>query len=300
MKSIIGTWPFSEIGVSKAAAVLQSGSTSSALDAVEAGVKAVELDASVTSVGYGGLPNADGVLQLDAAIMSINPTQHGCVMCVEGYPSAISLARLISSSACRHAALSGHGAVRFAEAHGMQSTSSNNSLLTEHARKRYAQYVATGGDEGPRSLHSDTVGMLGVDGSGGVAAACATSGMQFKMPGRVGDSPIIGSGLMADKVGAAAASGDGDMMMRYCLANCVIHSLRQGLHVQQAVDEAVQLIINDGVDCQAAVVAMDEQGHVAAAATHTGFIAVAWDDTNGLRKVEAKGLGQHKWLHSCV
>lgn len=297
--SIIATWAFSESGVRAAAECL--GRTNDALAAVETGISVVEHDPVVTSVGYGGLPNATGNLQLDAAIMT-STGRMGSVMALSGFRTAIPAACAVLKHS-PHPLVTGSTATAFAT-RAMGPVKNQKGLLTAHAGMRYAQFAAgqissaAHGDENTMA-HTDTVGMIARDQAGLLVAGCATSGMQFKMDGRVGDSPIFGAGLYADACGAAVASGDGDRMLRFCLSFLVVERMRMGEDVQQACRYAVDRVKQAEPRCQAAVAAMSSQGELGASCTHGGFTAVTW--TGGeVEKRPVDGAGQEKWAHSCV
>jgi N4-(beta-N-acetylglucosaminyl)-L-asparaginase len=302
---VVGTWSFSAVGVRACARSIVAGE--SALDAVVAGVRAVELDPSVTSVGYGGLPTAEGALELDAAVM----TGDGSVGAVAAMPccrAAAPVARAVLMDS-RHTLLAGGGAAAFAAARGLAADSVGD-LLTPHARKRLAEHLS-GADlpnapSGEDGLHTDTVGMICLDASGALAACCATSGMEFKDGGRVGDAPLVGSGLFADgDVGAAVASGEGDKMIRFCMAFLVVEELRRGATVQDACETAVRRVRDADSGCQAAICAIDARtGAVGAACTRDGFKVVEWDSGDPVdepRLVAVPGLPPRKlWRHTCV
>lgn len=304
MSSIVATWAFSAPGVVTAASILTNGG--GALDAVEHGIHAVELDTRVTSAGYGGLPNALGRLQLDAALMT-DDGRIGAVMALEGFRAAVPAARRVLDHS-PHSILGGDGAAAFASAHGMVAATNAAQLLSPHAKNRYKQF--RNGEIGPgphrdhaTMPHTDTVGMIARDADGRLAAGCATSGMQFKAPGRVGDSPIVGAGLYADEVGAAVASGDGDQMLRFCIAFLVVEQMRGGEEVQQACEAAMRRVHAADPKCQAAVTGMSPDGGVGAAATHGGFRVVRWRAGTGAEDVqneEARAVSETTWKHSCV
>jgi isoaspartyl peptidase/L-asparaginase-like protein (Ntn-hydrolase superfamily) len=233
---IITTWPF---GLAAArAGYARLVRAVSALDAIEAAANVTELDPEVNSVGYGGLPDADGVVELDAAIMNGPGHTAGAVAGLVGFRRAISVARRVMERT-PHVMLVGDRAARFARDEGFPE----EELLTPAARARWEEWQAsrsgpdvahfddpaesTDGDLSRGALrrpsltpdNHDTIGLCGLDVMGNLAAGCTTSGMAWKLPGRVGDSPIIGSGLYVDnEVGAAAGTGHGDEMMKACLS----------------------------------------------------------------------------------
>lgn len=306
---VIATWSFSAVGVRAAAAALSRGA--SALDAVVAGVKAVELDPTVTSVGYGGLPSRSGALELDAAVM----TGSGAVGAVAALPrcraaAPVALAVLRSSP---HAMLAGAGAADFAEDHALAAPAGSDDLLTAHARRRLAEFRA--GEDAAQvaarkpvedRLHTDTVGMVCVDAAGEVAACCATSGLEFKAAGRVGDAPLVGAGLYAlAGVGAAVASGEGDKMVRFCLSFAVVEEMRRGASAQAACDAAVRRVREADPTCQAAICAVDSRdGTFGAACTRDGFKVVQWvadSPGDGAVTVAIPGVAPATpWKHTCV
>lgn len=305
MAAVISTWPFSLDGAKAAVRLLRN--QASALEAVTTGIEIVELDPTVTSAGYGGLPNADGILQLDAAVMT-STGQAGAVIAVENLPSAIRLARLVMQRST-HTILTGTGATRFAVECGLRPYSDVSELLTPHAKKRYEEYRggvmhAEGHKDGVDGMkHTDTVGMIARDAAGNIAVGCATSGMEFKAVGRVGDSPIIGAGLFADESGAAVASGDGDRMLRFCIAFLVVERMKLGDSVNDACMHAMLRVAKKDRGCQAAVVAMDGKGNSGAACTHLGFQVAHWKEGVGDEVVEmreAPSVKTDSWQHSCV
>lgn len=305
MLSVLSTWTFSKPGAIRATSALKNAST--ALQAAELGIQTVELDPTVTSAGYGGLPNAAGVLQLDAAIMT-NTGQAGAVMAVESFPSAIPLATLVLHRSV-HTALAGDGVLQFAVRHGLHPRNDPSTLLTSHAKARYDQFRNGLPDMQPHQTrpeempHTDTVGLIARDETGKIAVGCATSGMQFKACGRVGDSPIIGAGLFADAAGAAVASGDGDTMMRFCIAFLVVEGMRAGYSPHAACHAAMQRVYQAVPGCQAAVCAMAADGSVGAASTHRGFDVMHWNSGMAGEEPEVIQAGfasNAVWKHSCV
>lgn len=261
----VATWNFGHLAVEAAAVVLRPAEApaeapGAAVDAVTAGANAVELNNDAQYyVGYGGLPNSDGDVELDAAVMD-GRTRLGAVMALRGCRSAVRVARkLIDCSP--HSVLAGDGAAAFARAHGFPT----EAVLSEGAAEAWRRFrkgvedsagraAAVGALQssgahagrtdfaqgGGAELPHDTVGVLALDARGRLAAATSTSGWAFCAPGRVGDAPLVGSGLYAvDGVGAAVATGDGEQVMRACLAFLVVERMRAGDAPQQACDAAI-------------------------------------------------------------
>lgn len=293
--SLISTWAFSQKGLQKAAQTLSS--TNDATQAVVSGIEAVELDPSVTSAGYGGLPNADGILQLDAALMTSNGTM-GSVLCLEGFASAIPIAHAVLQYS-PHSILGGAGATQFALARGFRQ---RDRLLTEHARRRYAEFQrgeATAGRKGDREMgHTDTVGMIVRDEKGRMTAGCASSGMEFKTGGRVGDSGIFGAGVYASEAGGAVATGDGDKMMRFCMAFLAVEKMSEGMRAEEACSYVVKRVQRDDESCQAGIVAMESGGDVGVSCTNEGFTYVILEEGEPVVK-EFQGENG-RWKHTCV
>lgn len=299
----IATWEFSRSGTECCFSLLQQGT--SPLDAVTAGIQAVEIDPTVTSVGYGGLPNSSGELELDAAIT--DGTRFGAVLALRGFRSAIGIARGVLEHSV-HTALAGAGAVRFAQEVLGERPLPDPDLLTEHAAQRLSEYRSGTFETHPSESH-DTVGMIAVRNDGGIAAGCATSGYPFKYPGRVGDSPLPGGGLFCDpSVGAAVATGDGDELMRLCPTHLIVELMRNGLDPQKACEEAIQRVQSyrerTGRVCRGAFIAVRSDSVAwGAHATHEGFVVALADDqnTNGASLIpivvpEARG---RQWRRIC-
>jgi isoaspartyl peptidase/L-asparaginase-like protein (Ntn-hydrolase superfamily) len=269
----VATWRFGKLACETGIKALLNGS--SALDAIELGGNAVELDPEVDSVGYGGLPNADGVVELDAAIMDGVGHRAGSVAALTGIRTPISVARRIMERT-PHVMLAGPNAQRFAIQQGFQVT----ELLTDAARKRWEAWKQNRTAASVAhfdKLSHDTIGLVALDKSGNVAAGCTTSGLAFKLPGRVGDSPIIGSGLYVDnEVGAAAATGNGDEMMKACLSIQAVSLMERGSDPQEACERALAYLLRKRPEHQkqgAAMIALRRDGKIGSAATRAGFTA---------------------------
>ena len=247
------------------------------LDAIEQSANVTELDPEDTSVGYGGLPNADGVVQLDASIM--NGPDHNCgsVACLEGIKTPCSVARLVMERT-DHIHLVGKGAQNFARMHGFKV----EELLTEQSRKIWLRWKENLSDKDdyfpPKDGDSNmarstgTINVLGINKNGDIAGITTTSGLAWKIPGRVGDSPIIGAGLYLDnEVGAVGATGRGEEMIRSCGSFLGVEYMRNGMTAQEACEAVCKRIIdiNGGpskVDFSDKIVALSKNGDVGCAA----------------------------------
>ena len=281
---VISTWDFGKAANAEAWKILQAGGR--ALDAVEAGVKVPEADPTNQSVGYGGLPDRDGKVTLDACIMDEN-YNCGSVMCIEHIIHPISVARLVMEKT-PHVILSGEGALNFALANGFKK----ENLLTPESEKAWKQWLKTSKYEpvintenqlynkqknkkgGP--YNHDTIGMLAIDSAGNLSGACTTSGMAYKMRGRVGDSPVIGAGLYVDnEVGGATATGVGEEVIRIVGSHLIVELMRQGLKPEAACKEAVERIIKrnpaKAKQVQVGFLALNKQGEFGAYCLQKGF-----------------------------
>ncbi len=275
MTLFAGTWWFGRIAVDRAweAWSADAGVTVDRrlLRAVEEGTAAVELDQRVDSVGVGGLPNDEGVVELDAGLMEGRSMEAGAVGGVRGVVPAIELARHVLDDG-RHLLLVGEGAERFAAARGMR----RRELLTAPAAERYRRRRETGGER-PRDRGSDTVGLIGWH-EGHLVVGCATSGLAWKRPGRVGDSPVVGGGLYADdEAGAAVCTGVGEEIWRSAMAIRVVDAMAGGAPAEEAVEGVVRRATRRRqrtAEAMAGVIAVRADGDHAAAATRRGFKAM--------------------------
>lgn len=279
----LSTWDHGIPANDTAMKVLMNGG--SALDAAEKGVMVVEADPTGTTVGIGGSPDREGKVTLDACIMD-HQGNAGSVCFLQGIKHPIAVARKVMEDT-PHVMLAGEGAKQFAMAKGF----AEENLLTEHSRKAWEEWLITAKYEPivNRENH-DTIGMLCQDKDGNLAGSCTTSGLAYKMHGRVGDSPIIGAGLFVDnEYGAAVATGMGELMMKTLGSFLVVELMRQGASPQQACEEAVMRIVKklDYESFQTGYLAMDIAGNVGAYAIHPGFnYALAMEGKNEL--VDAK------------
>lgn len=271
---VVSTWNHGLPANEAAWEILRSGGY--ALDAVEAGVKIPEADPAVMTVGYGGLPDRDGKVTLDACIMD-EKGGAGSVTFLQHIKHPISVARLVMEKT-PHVMLSGDGALQFALANGFRK----ENLLTDAAKKAWKAWLKTDRTFRPvvnieneiRQNH-DTIGMLAVDRRGNICGACTTSGMAFKMHGRVGDSPIIGAGLFVDgDVGGAVATGSGELVMKTVGSFLVVELMRNGRSPEEACREAVERIVHKipGYhEHQIGYLALQKDGQVGAYCMKPGF-----------------------------
>jgi N4-(beta-N-acetylglucosaminyl)-L-asparaginase len=245
--------------------------TGSLLDAVEAGVRNTELDLENLSVGLQGLPDREGITTLDASIM-LGDGSCGSVAFVRQVKHPISLARAVMEKT-PHVMLAGEGARQFAIAQGFAM---EMEKLSPKAQVEYDKWKVTSQYKPIINVENhDTIGMIGLDASGKLAGSCTTSGLAYKMHGRIGDSPIIGAGLFVDdEVGAATATGLGESIIRICGSFLIVELMRQGRSPQEACEEAVRRLVakNKNIkDIQAGFLAINKDGEVGAYAVHPGF-----------------------------
>jgi len=280
--------------------------TGSILDAVEKGANVVELDPEDTSVGYGGLPNEEGVVQLDASIMYGPNHNCGSVAALENIKTPASVARLVMERT-DHIHLVGEGALRFAKMHGFKE----ENLLTEKARIRWLKWKenlsdkddwfppADGEYKKEQERTTGTINVLGIDNDGNIAGTTTTSGLSWKIPGRIGDSPIIGAGLYVDnEVGAAGATGRGEEVIRTCGSFYVVERMRSGMSPQEACEAICQRIIDinggpENVDFNDKFVAVNKEGEVGCAAIRgrkNNKPIVAYINEDGFKTVKGSYL----------
>ncbi len=268
MWSMIATWPFSLQCVEKGAELLRAGRK--ALDAAEAGVRLVESDVNVDSVGRGGYLNAAGELALDGAVMDGDTLKMGCVACVCGFEHPVSIARKVMEKT-KHSILVGPHAEEFARSVGIEPAD-EDYLIPESVRRKFEEEK----NREKKSGH-DTIGCIALDLSGSMCAATSTSGANLRLPGRVGDTPIIGSGFYVQSgVGGAAATGLGEDIMRTCCSFRAVELMRGGMSPKEAADTVVRTAHETLVKCglkpdAIALVCMNARGETAGACNHQGF-----------------------------
>jgi len=263
----IATWTFGARVVEAAGKILLEGAT--ALDAVEKGINVAELDTSVSSVGVGGLPNAQGIVELDAAIMDGASRRAGSVAALRNITRPVSVARRVMENTS-HVMLVGECALEFAVSEGFVP----EETLTDEARRHWRER-----NRGEREGH-DTIGLVALDAGGNLAAGCSTSGLPYKLPGRVGDSPIVGAGLYVDnEIGGASATGSGEEIMKSCASFLVIEFMRNGCRPVEACRRVIDRIVAgtpDAKDVMVGLIALARHGEFGAASTKTGFPYSVW------------------------
>jgi len=289
---IISTWEFSFPGIVEGSRVLADGG--SALLAVEKLVRVVEDDPSGDSVGFGGFPNREGDIECDAAIMDGSTLSFGAVAALRSFRHAISVARCVMEDT-PHNMLAGQGADEFAIRKGF----SRELLLNEAGIKDYYDRKARINDKDQMPGH-DTVGVVALDRDGNMACGTSTSGLAMKYRGRVGDSPLIGSGFYVDNNwGGACCTGVGEDIMRGCTAFAVINGLQQGMTPDDAAIEAIRNThtrIDNGKQPvgKMALVCADRYGNYGASSNHSSFeycIAGEGMEPNIVKVAAIKGLG---------
>ena len=265
---VVSTWNHGVAANEASWKILSKGGT--ALDAVEAGVRITESDASNMSVGLGGLPDRDGFVTLDACIMDEN-NKCGAVAFLQDIENPISVARKVMEDT-PHVMLAGEGARQFAFEKGFKKT----NLLTEKSKKAWEEWKKKSKYQPIiNSENHDTIGQLALDENGNLSGACTTSGMAYKIHGRVGDSPIIGAGLFVDnEVGAACATGMGEAVIRVAGSAIVVELMRNGKTPYEACKEAVERVIkkhSDLKNLQVGFLALNKNGEVGAYSVYAGF-----------------------------
>lgn len=272
---VIATWNVPN-ATAKAWEVLKNGNN--ALDAVEQGCKIEEADINNQSVGKGGLPDRDGNVTLDACIMDKNGNC-GSVVHLQNITHAISIARNVMENT-PHVMLSGKGAEKYAYELGYKK----ENLLTEASKKKWEEWKITSKYKPIINIENhDTIGMLAIDKNGDISGACTTSGLAYKMAGRVGDSPIIGSGLFIDnEIGGCVATGMGEEVVKTVGSFLVVELMRQGKSPQAACEEAIKRIVNkpnsNYKNFQVGYIAVNKKGETGSFAIHQWFSMTKFHD----------------------
>ncbi len=264
---VVATWDVKN-ATAKAWETLQQGG--SVLDAIEQGCRVEEANAEGQSVGIGGLPDRDGNVTLDACIMSPEGG-YGAVVYLQNIKHPISVARKVMEET-PHVLMAGEGAKQFAISMGFPT----ENLLTEASIKAWEAWKVTSQYEPIINIENhDTIGMLAIDKDGTISGGCTTSGLAYKMAGRVGDSPIIGSGLFIDnEVGGATATGMGEEVLKTVGSFLIVELMRQGKSPQEACEEAINRIVTKNKNfqkIQVGYVAVNKAGEVGYYGIHKGF-----------------------------
>jgi N4-(beta-N-acetylglucosaminyl)-L-asparaginase len=280
---IISTWDFGKKANNVSWTTLQQGG--SALDAVEKGINLIEEDPDNLTVGIGGLPDREGHVTLDACIMD-QDSRCGSVMGVEHIVNVISLARRVMEKT-PHVILVGDGALQFAMDQGFKKT----NLLTPKSEALWKEWLKTSNYQPRMNIENelykkdpmpggkdnhDTIGLIAMDAKGNIAGGCSTSGMAYKMRGRVGDSPVIGAGLFVDnEIGAATSTGVGEEVIRCVGSHLVVELMRHGYTPENACKEAVMRIVRKSPakskEIQVGFLAINKKGEYGAYALQKGF-----------------------------
>ncbi len=265
---VISTWNLGTAANKKAWEILSSGGR--AVDAVEKGVMVTEADPEINTVGYGGLPDRDGYVTLDASIMD-EKGNAGAVAFLQHIMHPVAVARLVMDKT-PHVMIVGEGALQFALANGFKK----QNLLTEKSKQAWEKWLKENNYKPVIDKNNhDTIGMLALDGSGNLSGSCTTSGIAFKYHGRVADSAIIGAGLFVDnEVGAATATGLGESVIKIAGSHLVVELMREGRSPQEACELAVKRIAEkqkDYMTFQVGFIALSKLGETGSYAIHKGF-----------------------------
>lgn len=271
MWGMIATWRMAVEGITKGAQMLKDGSDGG--DAIETAIREVEDFPYYKSVGYGGLPNEEMEVELDAAYMDGDTLDIGAVAAIRDFANPVSIAKRLSREKVNNL-LVAEGAEKFAHKEGFE----RKNMLTDRAKAHYRKRVREVAEQEikPYSGH-DTVGMVSLDQTGKLTAATSTSGLFMKKKGRVGDSPISGSGFYADsKKGAASATGLGEDLMKGCISYEIVRLMGEGVHPQEACEQAVnrldaELRERRGAAGDLSLIAMNPDGEWGVATNIEGF-----------------------------
>ena len=281
MHGIIATWRMAKEGIEQGFEQLNQNGKAS--DAIETAIKAVEDFPYYKSVGYGGLPNEDQVVELDAGYMDGDTFDVGAICAIKDFANPISIAKKLSEEKVNNILVS-YGAEKYAREHHFEE----KEMLTDRAkafyRKKKKELEQQAQELKPYDGH-DTVGMVCLDENGTVVAGTSTSGLFMKKPGRIGDSPFVVSGFYADsEVGGATATGLGEDLMKGCISYEIVRLMKEGLTPQQACEKAVNdldasLKKRRTVAGDLSVVAMNNKGEFGCATNIEGFsFSVATSD----------------------
>ena len=281
--AVITTWNYPRANEEAIRVLSNNGN---AMDAAEAGCRILEADEKNIYIGIGSLPDETGKVTLDSCVMDSNGNC-GSVAFLQNIVHPVSVARKVMEDT-KHVMLVGEGARKFAISNGFKQ----KNLLTKESKKAWREWLKNRRQMTPHEAH-DTISMLVQDGNGDIAGACTSGGWAFKLHGRVGDSPIIGAGLFVDnEVGAAAATGLGEEVIKTTGSFLVVELMRQGYSPKKACEEALKRVIkahNGNPEFQIGYIAMRKDGEVGSACLKWSFGYMV--SKNGTSKLhEAKGL----------
>jgi N4-(beta-N-acetylglucosaminyl)-L-asparaginase len=236
-----------------------------------------EANAQGQSVGIGGLPDRDGRVTLDACVMN-EKGDYGAVLCMQNIKHPIAVAKKVMEDT-PHVILAGVGAEEFAVSQGFK----REDLLTEKSKKDWEYWKKTSKYKPIINIENhDTIGMLAIDKNGTISGGCTTSGLAYKMAGRVGDSAIVGSGLFVDnEIGAATATGLGEEVLKTVGSYLIVELMRQGKSPQEACEQAILRIIEktpNFEDFQVGYIAVNKKGETGAYSIHEGFTTTTYQD----------------------
>lgn len=285
---VISTWNFGVGANVEAWKILSADGR--ALDAVEAGARVPEGDPKESSVGLGGLPDRDGRVTLDSCIMD-EFANCGAVACLEHIVHPVSVARKVMEKT-PHVFLVGDGALKFALDQGFKK----ENLLTKESEKAWKEWLKTAKYKPVANIENhDTIGIVALDTKQNLSGACTTSGMAYKMHGRVGDSPIIGAALFVDnEIGAATSTGVGEEVIRIVGSHLVVELMRQGNSPQQACELAVARIVKNqpqkSKEIQVGFLALNKNGEYGAFALQKGFTYAVYSNEVANKIFEAKSF----------
>ena len=284
--TVISTWKHG-LGANKCASKILSDN-GLALDAVEVGVKVTESDIKVRTVGYGGYTDNLGYVTLDASIMDHNDNA-GSVLYLQNIKHPISVARKVMENS-NHVMLAGDGAYQFAISQGFKK----ENILAKQSKKDWLEWKKKKKHNLSFNQNHDTITQLALDQHGNLAGACTTSGLAYKLHGRVGDSPIIGSGLFVDNnVGAAGGTGEGEEIIKSVGSFLIVELMAQGYSPLKACEEAIFRIIKkhkNKIKFQVAFIALRKDGEFGAAAINDGFSYIIYNQKNNNLIRDVEGL----------
>lgn len=307
MYGIIATWRMALEGAEKALEMLKNNEK--APEAIETAIKEVEDFPYYKSVGYGGLPNEEMEVELDAGYMDGDTLSIGAVMAIKDYKNPISIAKELSKYNVNNILVS-EGAEKFAHKEGFE----RKNMLTDRAKIHYKNRIKEIQNTNlkPYDGH-DTVGMVALDNFGKIVSATSTSGLFMKKKGRVGDSPIVGSGFYADsEIGGASATGLGEDLMKGCISYEIVRKMKEGMHPQEACEKAVEELAkilkrkNNSVG-DLSVIAMNNKGEWGSYTNIDNFSFVVGDE-NGItvyvtKKINGKyehTIATKEWLEDYI